>query len=250
MQKTQVQAKESSIVKTSPELLIAQAIDKGVSVETMERLLAMRRELKAEWAKEQFDAAMAKFQGECPVIKKKKEGGKTKAGTVAYKYAPLDDIVQQTKGLIEKNGFSYLIKTDVKEGKVKITCIVKHGAGHSEDTSVEMPLTTKTDIMSAPQQVAATITFAKRYAFCNAFGILTGDEDNEDKTVPEKKQETKARANQKEWYENSKKMIEACQDKKQLQEWKEKIGKNKKVKQQYRFELITLINEKLGIAKK
>jgi len=31
--------------------------------------------------------------------------------------------------------------------------------------------------MSAPQVVAATITFRKRYAFCNAFGIMTGDED-------------------------------------------------------------------------
>ena len=43
----------------SAETLIAQAIDKAVPVETMEKLLAMRRELKAEWAKEQFDAAIA-----------------------------------------------------------------------------------------------------------------------------------------------------------------------------------------------
>jgi methylthioribose-1-phosphate isomerase len=27
--------------------------------------------------------------------------------------------------------------------------------------------------------VAAASTFSKRYAFCNAFGIMTGDEDNE-----------------------------------------------------------------------
>ena len=42
----------------SAEELISQAIDKGVSVETMEKLLAMRKELKNEWAKEQFDKAM------------------------------------------------------------------------------------------------------------------------------------------------------------------------------------------------
>jgi hypothetical protein len=161
------------------ENLIGQAIEKGASVETMERLLAMRRDLKAEFAKEQFDNAMAKFQGDCPVIKKTKAGGRTKAGVVAYYYAPLDVIVAQTKYLIKNNGLSYQIKTETSEGKVKVTCVAKHFAGHYEESTVEIPLGTKTDIMSESQRVAAAITFAKRYAFCNAFGILTGDEDTD-----------------------------------------------------------------------
>ena len=37
----------------------------------------------------------------------------------------------------------------------------------------------KTAMMNAPQQTAATMTYAKRYAFCNAFGIMTGDEDTD-----------------------------------------------------------------------
>ena len=52
--------------------LIAQAIDKNVSVETLERLLIMRKELKAEYAKEQYDKDMASFQAECPIIMKNK----------------------------------------------------------------------------------------------------------------------------------------------------------------------------------
>ena len=139
----------------------------------------MRRELKAELAKEQFDHAMAKFQGECPVIKKDKPGGKTNGGAVAYYYAPLDSIVQQTKDLIQKNGFSYAIQTQTKENNVKVTCIVKHESGHSESSDVEVPLGTKTQVMSASQVVASALTFAKRYAFCNAFGILTGDDDDD-----------------------------------------------------------------------
>ena len=35
--------------------------------------------------------------------------------------------------------------------------------------------------MSQTQVEAAALTFAKRYAFCNAFGILTGDEDTDAK---------------------------------------------------------------------
>lgn len=165
--------------EVSAESLIAQAIKNNTPVETMEKLLAMRRELKAEFAKEQFDQAMARFQGECPVIKKDKEGGKTNSGSVAYYYAPLDSIVTQTKEMIRQNGFSYAIQTQTFDSKVKVTCIVKHEAGHSESSDVEVPLGTKTQVMSASQVVASALTFAKRYAFCNAFGILTGDDDDD-----------------------------------------------------------------------
>src|SRR5512147_98529 len=90
------------------EALIAKAIDKNVPVETMERLLAMRRELKAEWAKSQFDRAMAAFQAECPVIEKT---SKVSFGTTNYSYAALDEIVKQVKALLAQNGFSYTFDT-------------------------------------------------------------------------------------------------------------------------------------------
>jgi hypothetical protein len=157
----------------SVENMISQAIQSGVPVETMERVLAMRKELKDEYAKEQFDNAMAQLQTEMPIIAKKKDVDNK------YKYATIDSIVSQTKDLIGKHGFSYITKLEVSETRVKATCIVKHIAGHSETSEMDVPMTTKTNIMSAPQQVAATGTFAKRYAFLNAFGIMTGDEDNE-----------------------------------------------------------------------
>lgn len=162
----------------SVETLIAQAIDKNVSVETMERLFALFKEVKAGQAKEAFDTAMSKFQMECPVIVKDKQV-KDSSGRILYSYAPLESIVTQTKEYLAKNGFSYAIQTEMPEGHVKVICTVKHKMGHSETTDVVMPLSTKTGIMSAPQQTAATLTFGKRYAFCNAFGIMTGDEDTD-----------------------------------------------------------------------
>ena len=83
-------------VQHDAEALIAKAIDKKVPVETMERLLMMRRELKAEWAKAEFDKALAAFQAECPIIKKTKSV-KTDTGDIAYQYAPLESIVEQVK---------------------------------------------------------------------------------------------------------------------------------------------------------
>lgn len=191
-EKTEISEKHSTEV-VSVENLIQQAIVHNTPVDTMERLLAMRRELKAEYAKEEFDKAMAKFQGECPTIKKTKAGGKTNSGSVAYWFAPLDVIVDQVKEPIERNGFSYLVRTETKAEGVKVTVIVKHKAGHSEPTDVEIPLGTKTGVMSASQVTASALTFAKRYAFCNAFGILTGDDDDDanlTKNVPSQAQST------------------------------------------------------------
>jgi ERF superfamily len=184
-------------VRHDAEELIAKAIDKNVPVETMERLLVMRRELKAEWAKAQFDNAMSAFQAECPIIKKTK-GVKTNSGELAYKYAPLESIVDQVKNLLSKHGFSYSVnQPESRAGYIKVAFTVKHKYGHSETTSVELPLGNKTSIMSQTQVEAAALTFAKRYAFCNAFGILTGDEDTDAKpAVTERVTTPKNPANQ------------------------------------------------------
>lgn len=173
--------------KTTPnifnaEALISKAIENNVPVETMERLLNMRRDLKAEWAKEEFDKAMSGFQFECPIIAKTK-AVKTSSGTVAYKFTPIEELDAQTKALREKYGFSYRTnqRMYVENGITTVEAIVKvtHKAGHSEDTSMTVPLGNKTNVMSQSQVVAAAYTFAKRYAFKNAFGINEADEDNE-----------------------------------------------------------------------
>jgi len=171
--------KKDGITKAgfSMETLIMKAVERDASVETLERILAMRRELKAELAKEQYDQAMAKFQSECPEIKKTKEV-KDRSGRLLYAYAPIESIVKQVKEILAKNGLSYSIKTEVN-GKVKSICTIHHIAGHSEESEMEVPLGVKTAIMSDSQAVAAAATFSKRYAFMNALGIMTGDDDTD-----------------------------------------------------------------------
>ena len=169
---------ENSIVNFNVESLMAKAIENGLSPETMEKFLAMRQQLKAEWAEEQYNIALAAFQKECPVIVKTKVV-KTKAGVIAYRYAPIESIVEQVKQYLQKNGFSYSTSMELTPNGVKVVVTSTHKFGHKKDSSMHVPLGNKTDIMSQSQVVAAAQTFAKRYAFCNAFGILTGDEDND-----------------------------------------------------------------------
>lgn len=166
----------------SAESLIEQAINRGVSVETMERLLAMRRELKEEKAKEAYNFAMSRFQAECPIIKKTKQV-LNRDKTLRYSYATIDSIVRQVKGLIQKYGFSYTIDAIVEEKWVTAICKVIHDLGHSETSQFKIPIDSEA-YMNESQKFASALTFAKRYAFCNAFGILTGEEDDDSINTP------------------------------------------------------------------
>ncbi len=167
-----------AIREVNIEGLLQNAVDKGTPVETMERLLAMRTQLKQERARESYNRAMAAFQSECPTIVKTKEV-KTRSGQVAYRYAPIESIVAQVKDLLQKHGFSYSTTMELKEAGVRVVCRVTHAEGHSEESPMEVPFGSKTDIMSQSQVAAAATTFAKRYSFCNAFGIMTGDDDTD-----------------------------------------------------------------------
>ena len=171
---------EVGLQPLNPLSIINKAIDAGAGVDALEKLMDLQERWEKRQARKAFDEAMMKFQAECPIIKKIKEGGQTKAGQTAYHYAPLEYIVEQTKEYIAKNGFSYLINLDFPEaGKVKAICKVRHTAGHEEQSVMEVPMMRQTGVMSEAQVVAATTTFAKRYAFCNAFGIMTMDDDTD-----------------------------------------------------------------------
>src|SRR5262252_7464345 len=169
------------------EALILRAVEHGVSVEALERLLAMRERLKAESAREAFFEALSAFQGECPVVSKSRTAG---AGSYSYKYAPLDDIVKQVSPLLRRYGLSYRFDTafEADPAAQVVTCIVHHRDGHSETSEFRTPVDASAR-MNDMQKSASAQTYAKRYAFCNALGILTGDDDDDghgagDRAVP------------------------------------------------------------------
>ena len=175
---------------TEVESFISKAIDKGASIETLEKLLAMRKELKAEQSKEAFVLAMADFQSKCPVIEKTKKVMNTDGVTVRYKYAPIDAIVEQIKKPLADQGLAYTWTVKNETGKITAICKVTHKLGHSEESSFEIPIDA-TGYMTAPQKVASALTFAKRYSLCNILGISTGDEDT-DATDVNKEKEVKS----------------------------------------------------------
>lgn len=174
-----------SFPTVNPEALIARAIEKGVPIEALEKLLAMREQLVKEQARIAFFSALSKFQGECPVIEKNRVAkivSKRTGSEYSYNYAPIDTIANVIGPILAKHGLSYAFKTQFEGGGsstvVNVTCIAYHVSGHHEESPFKVPIDALAS-MSEPQKVAAASTFARRYALCSVFGIVTGEDDND-----------------------------------------------------------------------
>lgn len=176
--KNEVQVIESKDV-AQVNNFITQAIKKNLPIETMEKLFALMERAKESFAKSEYHRAMSKFQSECPVIEKTKVV-LDKNNKPRYSYAPIEAIVEQTKKPLGDAGLSYTFTTGNKEGFIVAIVKITHFLGFSETSDFEIPID-KDSFMSKQQQYAAALTYAKRYALCNALGISTGDEDTDRK---------------------------------------------------------------------
>lgn len=183
------------------ESLMEKALMQNASIETVERLVALSERMQAQWAKQQFIRALAKFQSECgaivkskPVFKKGATPQERKAfyergdlSGIQYLYAPFEDVLAQATKPMANNGFSFTIKAEVdaKEMILKAICLLHHSDGHTEPTDFSVPI--GSDYMSKQQQFGAAMQFAKRYAFLNATGLQPTGEDT-DAQDPERKE--------------------------------------------------------------
>lgn len=190
--KTVPAAKEEVL---TPEGLIALAVRGKLPMETIERLVALRDKEKAEWAKEQYFAALALFQRECPTVLKKKKV-LNRDNSLRYKYAPLGVIADAIKEALERHGLSYTFRSKQTDKSVTSVCVIHHVAGHEEESEMAVDVDfamVEAKYMTRPQAFGSASTFGKRYALCNGLGIAVIDEDDDAGSLGEKRQEvTKA----------------------------------------------------------
>lgn len=175
-QKELIKAEGKAPSTVEIEQLLQFAVEKGAQVEVLERLFDLRERYKKEWAKKRFLEDFSLMQAELPEVVKDKVV-LNKDGSERYRYATLDTIIKTVKPTLEKYGFSYFFKTEKTETGIKVTCVLLHKDGHSEEASFDAPIDASS-YMSPIQQYGSAITYAKRYSFCALLGI-TAEEDDE-----------------------------------------------------------------------
>jgi len=158
---------------------------KDIDPDRLEKFLDLQIKMEDRQAKVEYNAALAGFQGECPIIQKTKH---VKFKSVDYKYSPIEEIVKQIKPILTKLGLSYSFNVRTTEDKMVHELITKisHSSGHSEEYSHFFKPLHDDERMNQSQRIKSAITFAKRAGLESALGIVTSDEDDDARSATDK----------------------------------------------------------------
>jgi hypothetical protein len=160
--------------QTQANAMIQMAVEKGMTGEDLQALLAARREWEADEAKKAYNHALADFQREAPIVEKADDAhGK--------KYAALDRIWRTVRPLLTEKGLSvtwHETSIDVENKVCSIAGELAHRDGHSVILKRDVPMPDIIRGQNAAQQAGSAETYGKRYALCAALGIVTGEDDD------------------------------------------------------------------------
>lgn len=188
------QARQLAPAAITPMQMLTQAVERGASVELMEKLMALHERWEANQARKAFDGAMAAAKAEIPVIAKNRTvdfTGRTGIRT-HYKHEDLGEIARTVDPILAKHGLSYRFRTTANVNEpVSVTCIISHRDGHSEENTLLGPRD-ESGNKNAIQSVGSTITFLQRYTLKAALGLAASADD--DGQSAEQKAERQERA--------------------------------------------------------
>ena len=155
--------------------LMSAAISQGeAGVAALERLVALQERREAQQAERAYNAALARFQADCPPIRKGRRGAHNAT------YADLDDIMAAIGPVLAANGLSVGYDSEELEGgRMRVTCIVRHADGHSERSHFVVSREKPSNRMNDTQRDGSASTYGRRYALGLALGITTGERDDD-----------------------------------------------------------------------
>jgi len=168
------------LARLDPQALIAQAIQSGAGIETLERLVALAKDVRAQQAREAWHQAMTDFQSQCPKILKTETAEITTrgGGGYSYDYAPIEEITSKILPTMTAVGLTVSYRTPrMLSGHVVVVCRISHALGHYEESGevvmpVVMPATPEERTGANPmQRVGIATTYAQRYALKLALGL-------------------------------------------------------------------------------
>lgn len=163
---------------TDPMAMIALAIEKGLDAEQLNRLMDLKDRHEASEARKAFAQAMQQCQVEMPRIARNATNAHTKSG-----YANLEAVTTAITPVYTKAGLtlSYGTGEPRKPDDIRITCRVRHVAGHSEDFYFDLPADGVgakggAASMNAVQGRGSTISYGRRYLALMIFNLTVGDD--------------------------------------------------------------------------
>jgi len=156
------------------------ARDPSVDIDKLERLIALQERALAQRAKTAYHAALSEMQPELPVIA---ERGKIDIGRgKPQSYALWEDINEAIRPVLFKHGFALSFRIDRDAEKILVTGVLSHREGHSEQTTIPLPIDTSGS-KNAVQAVGSSTSYGKRYTAGALLNLTSRGEDDDGKAA-------------------------------------------------------------------
>jgi hypothetical protein len=160
----------SRAVAMTPVDMLSLAVERGASIETLEKLMGLRERYEASQARKAFDEAVAEAKAGIQPVLKNREGHNGK------RYADFAAIAKAIDPIISQFGLSYRFRT-TQTDRINVTCVLSHKDGHSEETTLSGPADA-TGNKNAIQAIGSTLTYLQRYTLVQALGLAASDDDD------------------------------------------------------------------------
>lgn len=155
-----------------------------VDIDKMERLLAMQERIWERNAKQAFTEAKIAMRPKLPEISMRgriiiREKGKPENILQETPFARFEDIHEAVMPILSAHGFDLAFKNSLApDGKVRVTTILSHVDGHSEETYFDLPHDSSGS-KNAVQAVGSSTSYGKRYGVLNILNIRVCGEDDD-----------------------------------------------------------------------
>jgi hypothetical protein len=169
-------ARQLPAVGITPPQMLALAVERGADISQLEKLMDLQERWEAGEAKKAFVSAMSEFKANPPKINKNRS---VAFGTTKYKHASLGHVCDQIGGGLGAVGISYRWLTNQDDkGVIRVTCILTHQLGHSEETALRSS-PDQSGGKNSIQAIGSTVTYLQRYTLLAATGMATDEQDDD-----------------------------------------------------------------------
>lgn len=156
------------------------ASDPNISVEKIERLMALWERGEARKAEMAFNAAMSEAQKEMKAVAPDEKNLQTHSWYASYR--ALDDALRP---VYTKHAFALSFNTGDSPipDHVRVLCDVTHGGGHGKAYKIDMPADGKGakggDVMTKTHATGSAVSYGMRYLLKMIFNVAVGEDDDD-----------------------------------------------------------------------
>jgi len=160
----------------TPMQMLSIAVEQGHDLDKIEKLMELERTYKADIAREAYYQALSDFKKQPIEVTKDKVNAQYQS-----RYTTIGNLVNTVNAAMAPFGLNARWSIDQTTG-IKVTCILSHTLGHSEEVSMSGP-PDDSGKKNQLQQIKSTITYLESSTFQAVTGVVSQDANIDDDAV-------------------------------------------------------------------